>query len=363
MCQVLARLHELTCSVVTSAHDLPWRALLDLLAEAWGADYRQQRRIALDEAFLRRLMPACPVWVACLLHDRAGHLRGFELAIQRTLYWHAQVFPAYATRLLTIHPDYRRRGYGRWLLQCLHHVLFAQRDAALVLATLHIGHAGLPTVQQTYAALPDWQMQCVATAPVWGCRLDRVALPPLAPTVHVRRLAMSPDGRAWLADSAAPARRSPLTSPEAFRHALRQHYALACDLDGSFRTQYLRAETPDAGTYGYHFGDGAVCSISYELGTLLAHEHIMGRLGRIQAVSTFQCTTGHLSQALAHMCHVFTRAGCVLASLSDLGGVPHQVLRALGFRPTGDVSLVTVRGRRTVLEALRPVHPPVFVDV
>lgn len=364
MPQVLDTHDDLTCYMVTSVHDLPWPALLELLDDAWRADYPNQLRIAFDEVFLRRLMPDHPVWVACLIRNEAGQLLGFELALQRTLYWYGQTFTGYYTRLLTIHPHYRRRGYGQWLLPCINHLLFEQRNAELVFAAFHAGHTGLPAVQKTYASLPGWQLKCFSTAPVWGCRLDRAPLSPLKPTLLATRLATQPDGLAWLGSlSATTATRSPLSSPETFSEALRWQHDVALGVGESFRTQYMWAETPEAGTYAYHFSQDGVCTISYDVITVLNNEHFVSRLGRIQTVYTRQCHMDYVSQALNHICHVFKQHGCILAGLFDLGGLPHQVLHALAFRPIGDASIVSVRGPRIVIEALAPVHPPFFVDI
>jgi GNAT superfamily N-acetyltransferase len=364
MPQVLDTHDDLICYMVASIHDLPWPALLELLDDTWRADYPNQLRITFDEVFLRRLMPDHPVWVACLIRNEAGQLLGFELALQRTLYWHGQPFTGYYTRLLTIHPHYRRRGYGQWLLHCINRLLFHELDADLVFAAFHAGHAGLPAVQKTYAARPDLQLQCFFTAPVWGCRLDRAPLPPLEPTLLATRLITQPDAFTWLGGlSATTATRSPLSSPETFSEALRRQHDVAFGVGRSFCTQYMWPETPEAGTYTYSFGQAAVCTISYDIVTLLNDEQFVGRLGRIQTVYTHQCHMDHVSQALNHMCHIFKQHGCILAGLFDLGGLPHQILHTLAFRPTGDASIVSVRGPRTVIEALAPVHPPFFVDI
>jgi GNAT superfamily N-acetyltransferase len=361
MLQVLDTRHDLTCYVATSVHDLPWAELLVLLDDAWGADYRNQSRMALDEPFLRRLMADHSVWVACLLYTQAHQLLGFELALERTLYWHGDALPVYYPRLFTIHQHYRRRGYGRWLLHCINRLLFEERGAALAFVAFHAGHAGLPTVQQTHAVLPDWGLQCFSTAPVWGCRLDR--LPPPETAVLATRLAVQPDGLLWPESSGVEtAVSSPLSSLEAFRTALRK-YDVAFDPGENFGAQYLRGDTPDAGTYGYHFRDEAVCSLSYDMVTLLENERCLGRLGRIQTVYARHCHPSQLAQALQHICQVFARHGCVFAGLFDLGDLPHHVLRALSFRPLGTESIVTVRGPRAVIEALAPVQPPFFVDI
>jgi ribosomal protein S18 acetylase RimI-like enzyme len=120
MLQALATRNGLTSYAVTAVEDLDLPALLAMMDEAWQMDYRDQVRLAFDEAFLRWLMVE-PVWVGILLCTPAGTPVGFEMALERTLYGQQQPFRAYYPTVFTVSARHRRRGLGRWLLEELNH--------------------------------------------------------------------------------------------------------------------------------------------------------------------------------------------------------------------------------------------------
>jgi len=65
---------------ITSIDDLDLRAFLPMVEGAWKLDYADRPRLAIDEAFLRRLAQD-PWWVAVLAVAADGAPVGFELAL------------------------------------------------------------------------------------------------------------------------------------------------------------------------------------------------------------------------------------------------------------------------------------------
>jgi GNAT superfamily N-acetyltransferase len=363
MLQALDSYRRMTCYAATSVNDLELPALLTLLEEAWQADYRDRERITLDEAFLRWLM-AEPVWVGLLVCTDEGQPVGFELALKRTLYCHQQPLQAYYNTLFTVSSQHRRRGLGRWMLHCINHLLFEERGADVVVAAFHPGHAGLPTVQSAHERLPGWGIKLFHAACIWGRRLDGHPLPAIEPPPAAIRIALQADAPYFtpLSSEGTPASWS-LPTVAALTERLRTCHQVAFGLEGSFQTRYLRPGAPHAGTFWYDFGQGAQCSISFDMVALRRNEHCVGLLGRLQTVYAHHCAPEHLSRALHWLCCFFQDQGCCLVGLLDHGVIPHEVLRALSFRPTGEKRVFAVRGPQAAIRAFETVYPPYFIDL
>lgn len=364
MRRVIDRHDSFTCSAVTSVHDLDLPRLSALLDEAWQADYADQFRIVFDESFIRQQMheDAC---VAVMICAQDGSLIGFELALERTLYWRRQPLRAYYAILLSISPHYRRQGLGQWMLRCLHQFLFDEQQADVIVSAFQAGYAGLPTVRQSYAGLPGQNIKSFHMADVWGCWLGHDPRPDPETMLSATRLTLSA-GSTHLTPIVCEHQVEPRAIPSvpAFIDKLRTQYQAAFGLQGSYQTRYLRCAASGATTYWYEFekGEDAQCCISFDMAMMLDKTCQIGRLGNIQTVYANRCAPRHLRQALRHVCYTLYTQGCVCVVLLDHGVVPHDILRALDFRPTGGKRLFTVRGPARVIEHLEAVHPPYFLD-
>jgi GNAT superfamily N-acetyltransferase len=360
MLQSLDSRDGLTRYAITSIADLDLPALLALMAEAWQADYTDHVRPDFTEAFLRRLMTGT-TWVGVLVCTAGGQPVGFELALARTLYCRQTPLQAYYASVFTVSAQHRRRGIGRWLLEGINQMVFEEQHADLIFSTFHQGHAGSPTVQSTFDQIPDWGVHRFHTSPAWSRRLDREPLPPLTEPLAVTRVVRPADQAEWIppADNTTAIT---LPSIEAFTHTLRTHYDVAFGLDGSFRTQYLLPDAPDAGTLWYDLGQGAVCCASYYATPLIVNERHLRPVGAIHSLHAAQCTPAHLEQVLRHLGQLFLDQGCFAMSLYDLGVIPPALLQHLGFRPSKDRYAYAVRGPRRIIDPFTTVQPPFFLD-
>jgi GNAT superfamily N-acetyltransferase len=359
MLKALESRNGLISYAVTSMTDLDLPVLLATIDEAWRADYGDQVRLVFDEAFLRWLMGE-PVWVGVLLCTQEGLPVGFELALERTLYCQGRACRAYYASLFTVAAHARRRGLGRWILESINRLVFAERGADLIFSMFHAGHAGSPTVQHTYDHIPDWGVQRFHTSPLWGRRLD--AIPPLTVPVRATRVAASPGAPSLMSIADETATPPLLPTIAELNEALRTQYHVAFGLGESFQTQYLHPDTPDAGTFWYEFDRGAHCAISFHLTPLAINARPLGPLGQIHTVYTHQCTPDHLRQALHHLCLFFHQHRCYGATILDQGVVPHDVLHTLHFRPSTDHLIFAVRGLRPAIQPFATVSPPYFLD-
>jgi GNAT superfamily N-acetyltransferase len=360
MLQALESRHGLTSYAVTTINDLDLPALVALMEAAWQADYREQVRLVFDEAFLRWIMVE-PGWVGVLLCTPAGQPVGFEMALARTLYCQQHTVRAYYASLFTVSLQHRRQGLGRWLLENLNHLVFAERRADLIFSTFHAGHAGSPTVQYTYDQIPDWGVQSFHTSPIWGLRLK--ALPPVRVALQGTRVVLYPGATSLTPRPESAGQPAPvLPTVTALNTALRQQYQVAFGPGESFRTQYLAPDTPQAGTFWYEFDHPAHCAMSFHITPIAIHIRRLGLLGQIHTVHASDCTALHLRQALQHLCEFFRHQRCYGATILDQGVIPHGVLHALDFQPTADRLVFAVRGPQAAIAPFAAVSPPYCLD-
>lgn len=353
----------LTSYAVTSIDDLDVPALTTLVDEAWRTDHSHQARLMWDEAFLRWFLTE-PPWVGVLLCTPAGLLVGFELALERTLYGRQQEFRAYYASALAVSSSHRRRGLGRWLLEDLHHLVFVERRADLIYSSFLDGRAGGPTVEDTYARLPDWGVQRFHTSPIWGQRLDRIppSSAPLGSSLRVARVVC--DAGATVLTPIADEDMLPpplIPSVKTLNETLRTRYEAAFGLGESFRAQYLSPRAARAGTFWYATDDDeAHCAISFQL-TPIARP-APGLVGQIQTVHASRCPPLLLQEALRHLCRFFRDQECYAATILEQGVVPETVLYDLHFRPTRDQVIFAVRGPRATPAPFVAVSPPYCLD-
>lgn len=366
MLRALESRQGLTSYAVTSIDDLDLPVLVALLDEAWQADYPQQARVAFDEPYLRWLLgDPEPDWVGVLLCTPAGRPVGFEVALERTLYCRQQAFRAYYATLFGVSPTQRRRGLGRWLIETLSHLVFAERGADLIFATFHAQHGGLRASQSTYDRNPDWGARSFPPNSIWGQRLGTVAVSDSSTNraFPVTRV-VCPAGATALtpvADGdglAVPA----LPSVAVVNETLRAQYQMAFGLGGTFRAQYLSPGASDAGVFWFE-ADRAQCAISFHVSPVARDAQTVGLLGQIQTVHAARCTPEHLRQALHHVCQFFRERQCYGATILDQGVVPHEVLEAVRFRPTHDRRIFVVRGPGAILAPFAEVSPPYCLDI
>lgn len=363
MLKTLDASQGLICYAATSRGDLPLSDLQRMLDEAWQADYQGQLRLTLDEAFLHRLL-ADPGWIAILICTEAGQPIGFVVGFPHTLYCRQQPLQVYVNTLFTVAAQYRRHGLGRRILHWANQVLLRQYQADGILVAFHLGHAGLPTVQQTHAHSSELTTQVFHTAAIWGKRLDRAPLPPLALPMVAARL-----GCAGTAMHLAPATpvaatlTSYLPSHATLTTELRQGYDVALGLEQSVLQHYWRTDTLDRGTFWYGFEDDVYCLLSFDMVALQCDGQPAGILGRLQTLHNHHCTSAQLRQALLHLCHLCQRQGCLFVGVLDHGVLPLDVLQGLNFRSTGESRVYLIRGSAAVVAPFAGVKAPYCLDL
>ncbi len=360
---ILDTRQDLTCYAVTTMDDIAWTELLEMVDTAWQADAQGQASLVLDAPLLSRLLSA-PRWLAGVVCTSTGAPVGFALLMERLLYWHQQPLRAYYLSCLTVAAQHRRRGLGRWLVHCLHPLLFDMHGAALVIAAFDPERAGLPTVQQTVADCPGWAFRPFHTAPIWGTRLATPSRPLDATPWAATRVALPAGATALLSvGDEYPARTPRLPSVASVTAALCTQYDVAFGLEASVRARYFRPDTP-AGTWWYVYRNAQArhCGLSAELVTVRIPTGHLGLVGIIQAVYAPGCPPALLSQAVQHLCGALWQAGGAFVVLLDHGGIPQAVLHQLGLAPTGGTRVFAVWGPRATIEPLPAVQPPYVLD-
>lgn len=362
MLRALDRQRGRTCYAFTSLDDLDIPAVLSMLNTAWQADYRDQERLALDEPFLRNVLGTSG-WVGVLACDEEARPLGFLIGQERILYCRQRPLRAAYNTLYTVAASHRGEGLGGWLIQNINQLLFDTYQTEVIFLAFHPNHAGFPAVQRTVGRLSGWGMQVLHTAPLWGRRLDREAIPPLSAPLCVCRVVAVP-GAPTLTPLALDTFSCPTTLPslENLAERLGKAYQVTFGPQASFAARYLHPKALHAGTLWYDFG-AAVCCISFDQVALLRNAQRLGVVGRVQTVYAQNCTPQHLHQALQHLCGVFQDQGCYAMGVLDQGVIPPTVLDALAFRPLDDARVFAVRGLATTLQAFDGVQPPFCFDL
>ncbi len=346
---------------IDAIDDLDLPAVLDLMDEAWQADYTGQARPHFNEPFVRRLM-ADATWVGILVCADDGQPVGLELALERTLYCRQELLRAYYATVFTVSSQHRRRGLGRWVLDGINHLVFEERQADLIFSTFHQGHAGSPTVQYTFDHIPGWGVCRFHTTPLWSRRLDRDPMPPPAQSVSATPVVLHEGGTQLLAHEHTGDASITLPSVADFTTAVRTQYDVAFGLDASFRTQYFNADSADAGTLWYEFASGASACVSYYLTPLIVNDRSLRPVGQLHSIHADSCEPSDFEAMLQHLGHFLSERNSFAMSLYDEGVIPHTCLQRLGFRSSEDRYAFAVRGPQRAIDPFLTVNPPFFLD-
>lgn len=344
----------------TAVRDLDIPRLVAMIDHAWRTDYPGAVRPIFDSAYMRWLMPDDES-IAVIISD-ADSLVGFYVALQRTLYCRQRTITAYYGTALTVAPQYRGLGLGRWITQTMNGLVIDQRRGEVIIANYNIAHGGLATVESALRGNLDWCVHPFHTAVTWSRDLASEPLPEPARLLKVEQVTVARDGRLSASCEGSHGARLSLRSAVDANEELRTTYDVAFGLDSSLRTQFFDAPTGDAGTVVFIFDDG-VCGISFNIAELGLNERTFGRVGRLQAIHAVACSAEDVRSAVLHVCRWFQRKGCREVRIVDEGIVPPPVLEDLGFHSADDRLTFAVRGPKDAVQLFEAVKPPYYIDM
>jgi GNAT superfamily N-acetyltransferase len=327
---------------LTSIDDLDFGTFLPMVDRAWSLDYADEPRLDFDEAVLRKLAHD-PWWVGVLAVSGDGSPVGFELALERTLRVSGRTLRAYYASVFTVSADHRRQGLGRWILEGINRLVFAERGADLILSTFHQGHAGSPTVQSTFDRIPEWGVVRFHTSPIWSRRLDRDPLPALEPPMSFVQLERLPDGRA-------------------IDDLLRGTFAASFALSESLSAQYLNPHNQASGLLLYELGSGRIALSGFNVLPMAINERRLRPIGQLQLLAAPGCSSAQIEMVVHHLGLLLAERGCFAMTLLDMGVVPRGVLDRLGFVATDTQITFAARGPKRTIECFAGLRPPYFLD-
>jgi GNAT superfamily N-acetyltransferase len=344
---------------VGSYADLDLEALVPMLDRAWRLDYAGAARLDFDAAVLRRMMRD-PWWVAVLAVDGDGRPSAFELALERTLHVKGRTLDAFYASVLTVSADHRRQGLGRFILEGINRLVFAERGSDVILSTFHEGHSGSPAVQSTFDRIPGWGVVRFHRTPIWSRRLDRDPLPPLdpAPVVEVLDARSGRESRIDLG---------------ALEAQIRATFSASFAFSESLGAQYL---APSDGTSGLLlYGEGSQTGSAaardpritpslcgFNILPMAIEDHRLRPVGQLQLLHAPGATEERIGTIVHHLATFLAARGCFVMTALEMGVVSHAVLERLGFAATDTTIAFAARGPKRNLEPFEGLRPPFFLD-
>lgn len=347
---------------LSAIDDLDLARLVPMLDRAWQADYRGQSRLVFDESVLRKLTPE-RWWVGVAACTATGEPVGFELALERSLHVRDRSLRAFYASVFSVAAEHRRRGLGRWVLEGINRLAFDERGADLMISTFHAGHAGSPTVQAAFDAIPGWGVVRFHETPIWSLRLDPAALPSFPSPgryVRVERTAAGPEARLRAAGESAW--RGDLPELVDIDRLLRTRFSASFGFDASLAGQYLDGRSEASGTLLFETGPEGFALACYNILPMARDERRLRPIGQLQLVLAPGCTAAEMRDLVVRTARFLAERGCFAMTLVDLGMVPREVLGDLGFAPSEDRIHFAVRGPESAIELFRDLEPPYFLD-
>ncbi len=364
--RVLSAKDGYTCALFDAAERPDRQALAELVARAWGHDYRDKAVIRFDGPYLDWLLQG-DRWFGVSVSDRAGRLVGCEVALERKILWEGRPLRGYFVTLLTVDPDHRGRGLAQRILRHLTAEALERRRADVLVSCFDAGAAGKPTVEKmVQGAKGAMDLRLSPALSLWACTADLREADRYEPMQGLSRIALWPGVRSLLAFSpdtadgrlrAVPARLESSSSvysrPTGF--AFRPGSALS-DLYGNHADGR-------SGTLRFEFGPREAVTVAWHV-SVLTKPGLPDRLmGSVQLVLPENATAGNLARALRHVNGLLLRQGCLGTTILDTGMVPRMVLWRSGFRPTPRRIHLAVRGPAAVLEPFPALRGPFSVDL
>ncbi|MCH9673375.1 MAG: hypothetical protein K0U93_18190 [Gammaproteobacteria bacterium] len=339
-----------------SSDDIDVDEMATLATDAWAADYVDVVRPDFPPAVLRRLMGGSG-WFGVGVWLNTGEMVGYELALPRVLLCRGVTLNAYYVTAFTVSSAHRRHGLGRWILEGINSVAFAERGTDIVFSTFHQGHAGSPTVQATFDQIDDWAVNRFHQTAIWTRRLDRGALSELDERVQVTRLALANDVLTAVS-TGAPA---PWTAAE-LEHAIEAGHDVSFSLSGQFASSYLSADEDGVGSLWIEINDDAWAFVPYVVQPLTTNTMPAFKFGQVQGIFGRGLNQENSAQVLTALLHFFRGLGCMAAGIFDTGGLAPAALRGAGLELDDDRYYYAVRGPTANISLFDTVRPPYFID-
>ncbi len=339
-----------------SYDQLPIDRITELLEQAWASDYKNELRPKYDESYLRWISSGKHVSV---LAELAGEVVGFALGLVRTVYLNHKLYDSYYTTLITVSPTHRRMGIASQVSKRLTEIC-QSGGYRPQMNVYHHGHAGLPTLKNITKKIQNQNrvFKELGTIPIWGKLL--------IDDINVDMVICG--GKAVVVEDILEFELFDNSAPVQIRIEINKlsnlvgnTYEYTTGFQQSFRELYMRKGCRQAATNYYEFNHTRFCIIPYNV-----CEAIYGgselKLLQIQAVFSKECSESELSTALSHTLETAIELGCDMATFYDQNVVPENILKDLGFSPSGDTFMLSVRGEKNMLDHLEYTSGPMFVD-
>jgi GNAT superfamily N-acetyltransferase len=303
-------------------------------------DYADEARLDFDQAVFRKLMQG-RWWVGVLAVAADGSPVGFELALERTLRVAGRTLSAYYASVFTVSADHRRQGLGRWILEGINRLVFAEHHADVILSTFHQGHAGSPAVQSTFDRIPAWGVVRFHQSPIWSRRLDQNPLPPLE---------LSPSLVQLERDAGA------------IDDLIGREFTVSFALSASLSAQYLNPDNPSSGLLLHDLGSGRIALAGFNILPMAINQRRLRPIGQLQLLAAPGSTGAQIESVVHHMGLFLAERGCFAITLLDTGVAPRSVLDRLGFTATDTLITFAARGPKRTIAAFEGLRPPFFLD-
>jgi GNAT superfamily N-acetyltransferase len=335
--------------------------LADLVARAWGHDYRDKAVMRFDAPYLDWLLQG-DNWFGIRVTDPAGRLIGCEVALEREIQWQGRRLRGYFVTLLTVDPAHRGRGLAQRILQRLGLEALNVRGADVLVSCFDAGAAGKPTVQKMIAgAKGAMTLRLSSPLTLWACTADLRQADRYEPLGGLARVALWPGVRSLLAFSPSSdpgLRATPGSLAEAYTP---QGFAFLPDANLS--EMYRSRDDRRAGMRRFLFGADEAVAIAWHVSVLTKPGLPDQLMGTIQLVLPENVTASNLARSLRYVNSLLIKQGCLGTTILDTGVVPRTVLWRAGFRPTPRRIHLAVRGPAATLDLCPDLRGPFSVDL
>lgn len=354
-------IRDYTCATFDAANRPHTARLAELVARAWGHDYKDKAVMRFDAPYLDWLLQG-ERWFGIEVTDDAGRLVGCEVALERDIQWEGRRLRGYFATLLTVDPAHRGCGLAQRILRHLRDEALQLRGADVLVSCFDAGAAGKPTVEKMIAgANGAMALRLSSPLTLWACTADLREADRYEPLRGLARVALWPGVRSLLAFSPSTDSRLRVTPGSLADASAPQSFAFLPA--GNLAEMYRSRDDDRAGTLRFEFGATETVTIAWHV-SVLAKPGLPDQLmGTVQLVLPENVTASNLARALRHVNSLLIQQGCLGTTILDTGVVPRMVLWRAGFRPTPRRIHLAVRGPAETLDRSPDLRGPFSVDL
>ena len=252
---------------------------------------------------------------------------------------------------VSVDPDSRRKGIGRWLLETINDAVFVGRGADLIFSTFEGGKAGSLTVQAAFdeRGLAVHRFHQSPVLILWAnaaAALDQAGKPN-----STRRIYVDESFQLLFANPDSGEDEVLLPTLKRLDALIRAEPSVSFELTDSFLA-YLRNPPSDAGGgYWFTFDDGHWCFVICSVTRVAYNENAIETSVLIQSVLHESCTSDQIIRCLLELAERAFCAGRRTLVAYTHSQVPLSVFRRLGFESNGQFDLF-IRDIKALVETL-----------